>query len=70
MIIGILILTIVGMITAFSIQNVTTVSVSLLYWSLETTLPTLVCVAVLLGVILEQLVRQWTTRRSAKVDKS
>jgi len=70
MIIGILILAIVGMITAFSIQNVTTVSVSLLYWSLETTLPTLVCVAVLLGVILEQLVRQWTTRRSAKVDKS
>ena len=70
MIIGILILAIVGMITAFSIQNVTTVSVSLLYWSLETTLPTLVCVAVLLGVILEQLVRQWTKRRSAKVDKS
>jgi len=70
MIIGILILAIVGMITAFSIQNVTTVSVSLLYWSFETTLPTLVCVAVLLGVILEQLVRQWTAKRGEKVNKS
>jgi len=63
MAIGILILAIVGMIAAFSIQNVTTVSVSLLYWRFETTLPALVCVAVLLGVIVEQLVRQWAARR-------
>jgi len=69
MIIGILILAIVGMIAAFSIQNVTTVSVSLLYWHFDTTLPALVCVAVLLGVIVEQLVRQWTARRGEKVNK-
>ena len=69
MIIGILILAIVGSIAVFSVQNVTTVSVSLLCWRFETTLPALVCVAVLLGVIVEQLVRQWSARR-AKVNIS
>ena len=69
MIIGILILAIVGSIAVFSVQNVTTVSVSLLYWRFETTLPALVCVAVLLGVIVEQLVRQWSAWR-AKVNIS
>ena len=69
MIIGILILTIVGLIAEFSVQNITTVSVSLLYWRFETTLPVIVCLAVLLGVVMEQLVRQWMARQSAKVKK-
>jgi len=70
MIIGILILSIVGPIVEFSVQNVITVRISLLYWRFDTTLPVIVCVAVLLGVIVEQLVRQWSARRSAKVNKS
>lgn len=69
MIIGILILVIVGMITVFSVQNVTTISVSLMFWRFETTLPALVFVSVLLGVVVEQLARQWAARRSAKVKK-
>jgi len=70
MITGILILAIIGMVTLFSIQNVTTISVSLLIWRFETTLPALIFISVLLGVIVEQLARKWAARRSGKVNKS
>ena len=66
--VGILIL-IIGMVTLFSIQNVTPVSVSVLFWQFDTTLPLLFCVAVLLGVIVEQLIRQLATKRGAKAGK-
>jgi uncharacterized integral membrane protein len=69
MIIGILILIIVGLMGVFSIQNTTTVSVSFLQWKFETSLTILIFVAVLLGVVVEQLVRQWGARRNAKIDK-
>lgn len=67
-IVSILILAIIGAIAVFSVQNVTTIVVSLLSWRFETTLPVLVCVAVLLGVVVEQLVRKLVMRRSAKVE--
>lgn len=70
MIIGICILTIVGLLAIFSVQNVTSVSVSLLHWRFETSLPMLVFVAVLIGVVAEQLIRKWIARRNAKVSKS
>jgi uncharacterized integral membrane protein len=66
MIIGILIIIIVGLTGVFSIQNTTTVSVSFLQWKFETSLTILIFVAVLLGVVVEQLVRQWGARRNAK----
>ncbi len=69
MIIVILILIIIGTVTLFSIQNITSVTVSLLVWRFETTVPILVSVAMLLGVFVEQLVRQWAARRSAKDKK-
>lgn len=69
MIIGIPLLAIVGLIAAFSFQNVTPVSVSLLYWRFEATLPALVCVSVLLGVIVEQLVRQLMAKLSVTARK-
>ncbi len=69
MILGILILIIVGLMIAFSIQNTTAVSVSLLQWKFDTSLTILIFAAVLLGVVVDQLVRQWGARRGAKDKK-
>jgi len=66
----ILIVTIIGVVTLFSIQNITTVSVSLLHWKFETTLPALVCLAVLLGVVVAQLVRRWSSGWSSDGTKT
>lgn len=66
MIIGILVSFIVGLLALFSMQNATAVSVSLLSWRFETTLPVLIIVAVLLGVLVQQLVRQWASRRNIR----
>jgi uncharacterized integral membrane protein len=69
MIIGVLLLGIIGLLAVFSVQNVTTVSVSLMYWRFEITLPALIFVAVLLGVVVAQLVRQWAPGRNATARK-
>jgi uncharacterized integral membrane protein len=69
MIIGILILTIVGLVAVFSIQNAIAVTVSFLQWRFETSLSLLICIAVMVGVVVEQLVRHWGAGRSAKIKK-
>lgn len=63
---GILILAIIGIVTLISIQNVTAVSLSLLYWRFETTLPVLIFVSVFFGVAVEQLIRRWLAGRNTK----
>jgi len=68
MISGILLLAIMGLVALISFQNVTAVSISLLHWRVETTLPVVIYAAVLAGIVVAQLVRQWATRRGVKAD--
>ncbi len=69
MILGIVILIIVGLMIVFSIQNTTAVSVSVFQWKFDTSLTMLIFIAVLLGVVIDQLVHQWGARRDAKDKK-
>jgi uncharacterized integral membrane protein len=66
---GILLVVIIGLISLFSVQNSGSVSISLLHWKFDTSLPVLVCVAVLLGVVVEQLVRHWASKWSIGIRK-
>ena len=67
MVARILLLAIVGLVALISFQNVTEVSISLLFWRFETTLSAIIFIAVLAGVVVAQLVRQWATGRGVKV---